>query len=94
MATEDDRPMSGQRVRRSITDLEAAYDKGDTKPLDDLVRAWAAIQAKGPDDPDSFQRIAGYHGAPLRGAGWGNADWWGGHCNHGNVLFPTWHRAY
>ncbi|KAL7620341.1 hypothetical protein AAE478_009335 [Parahypoxylon ruwenzoriense] len=19
---------------------------------------------------------------------------WGGYCNHGNVLFPTWHRAY
>ena len=20
--------------------------------------------------------------------------YWGGYCNHGNVLFPTWHRAY
>ncbi|KAI9172692.1 Tyrosinase [Paramyrothecium foliicola] len=20
--------------------------------------------------------------------------WWGGYCNHANVLFPTWHRAY
>lgn len=25
----------------------------------------------------------------------GNApQWWRGYCNHGNVLFPTWHRAY
>ncbi|KAJ8131576.1 hypothetical protein O1611_g2051 [Lasiodiplodia mahajangana] len=31
---------------------------------------------------------------PFRGAGWGNPSWWGGYCNHGNVLFPTWHRAY
>ena len=38
--------------------------------------------------------IGGYHGEPFRGAGWGNASYWGGYCNHGNVLFPTWHRAY
>lgn len=23
-----------------------------------------------------------------------DSAWWGGYCNHGNVLFPTWHRAY
>ncbi|KAF5691717.1 tyrosinase [Fusarium circinatum] len=23
-----------------------------------------------------------------------NPDWWGGYCQHQNVLFPTWHRAY
>ncbi|KAI6773062.1 hypothetical protein HG530_004020 [Fusarium avenaceum] len=61
---------------------------------DDLVRAFAGIQKLDPTDPNSFFMIAGYHGEPFRGAGWGNPQWWGGYCNHGNVLFPTWHRAY
>ena len=38
--------------------------------------------------------LGGYHGEPFRGAGWDATAWWGGYCNHGNVLFPTWHRAY
>ncbi len=38
--------------------------------------------------------IGGYHGEPFRGAGWGNPSCWGVYCNHGNVLFPTWHRMY
>jgi tyrosinase len=38
--------------------------------------------------------IGGYHGEPFRGAGWGSSNYWGGYCNHGNILFPTWHRAY
>ncbi|KAH7193969.1 putative tyrosinase [Fusarium flagelliforme] len=61
---------------------------------DNLVRAFAGIQKLDPTDPNSFFMIAGYHGEPFRGAGWGNPQWWGGYCNHGNVLFPTWHRAY
>ena len=61
---------------------------------DDLVRAFAGIQKLDPSNPNSFFTIAGYHGEPFRGAGWGNPQWWGGYCNHGNVLFPTWHRAY
>lgn len=27
-------------------------------------------------------------------AGWSNSTWWGGYCYHGQILFPTWHRAY
>lgn len=34
------------------------------------------------------------HGQPFRGSGYSSAEWWGGYCHHGNVLFPTWHRAY
>lgn len=69
------------------------FKQGDAE-LDDLVLAWSKIQALPPSDPNSFEHIAGYHGEPFRGAGWGNPQWWGGYCNHGNVLFPTWHRAY
>jgi tyrosinase len=82
------------RLRKSLTDLQAAYEAGDKKPLEDLMRAWQGIKALPPEDPNSFFMIGGYHGEPFRGAGWGNGSWWGGYCNHGNVLFPTWHRVY
>lgn len=58
------------RVRRSITELQDDYAKGNTKPLEDLWRAWKGIQERDPDHPESFFRLAGYHGAPFRGAGW------------------------
>ena len=87
--------MSGSlRVRRSISDVLTDYFEGEKEPLDKLIRAWHGIQQLSPDDENSFFKIAGYRGEPFRGAGWGNAAWWGGYCNHGNVLFPTWHRAY
>ncbi|KXJ86062.1 hypothetical protein Micbo1qcDRAFT_219907 [Microdochium bolleyi] len=80
--------MGGGTVRRkNVRNLSV-------EERDDLVRAWAGIQKLSPDDPNSFFMIAGYHGEPFRGAGYSNSQWWGGWCNHGNVLFPTWHRAY
>ncbi|KAK9727562.1 hypothetical protein K7432_001770 [Basidiobolus ranarum] len=83
------------RIRYSLTDLENQYyNQGNKKPLEDLVRAFQGIQKLPPTDPNSFFVIGGYHGEPFRGAGWGSSQWWGGYCNHGNVLFPTWHRAY
>jgi tyrosinase len=82
------------RVRRSLTDLQDDYDKGNKKPLEDLMRAWKGIKELPPDNPESFFMLGGYHGEPFRGAGWSNSSYWGGYCNHGNVLFPTWHRVY
>lgn len=82
------------RVRRSLIDLQADYETGNRLPLETLMRAWKGIKELPPTDPNSFFVIAGYHGEPFRGAGWGNSSYWGGYCNHGNVLFPTWHRAY
>jgi len=70
------------RLRRSIQALQQDYDKGKKKPLEDLWRAWIGIQRLPHDDPNSLFTLAGYHGMP------------GNYCNHGNVLFPTWHRAY
>lgn len=74
-------------VRRNIRSL-SKWEQ------DDVVKAFAGIQALPPSDPNSYFTIAGYHGEPFRGAGYSNQQWWGGYCNHGNVLFPTWHRAY
>ncbi|KAK1986205.1 hypothetical protein LZ30DRAFT_778531 [Colletotrichum cereale] len=79
--------MGGVTTRKNIRNLSKAE-------LDNLVRAFAAIQKLPAEDPNSFFVIAGYHGEPFRGAGFANSAWWGGYCNHGNVLFPTWHRAY
>lgn len=81
-------------VRRSLIDLQTDYENGNKKPLEDLMRAWRGIKELPPTDPNSFFMIGGYHGEPFRGAGWGSAAYWGGYCNHGNVLFPTWHRVY
>lgn len=86
--------MTKLRVRRSLHDVQDDFQKGNKAELENLMRAWKGIKELPPDDPNSFFMIAGYHGEPFRGAGWGNAAYWGGYCNHGNVLFPTWHRVY
>ena len=82
------------RVRRSLHDVQDDYAAGNKAELEALWRAWKGIKDLPPDDPNSFFVIGGYHGEPFRGAGWGSSAYWGGYCNHGNVLFPTWHRAY
>jgi tyrosinase len=82
------------RIRRSIQELQDDYQKGKKKPLEDLMRAWKGIKELPADDPRSFFMLGGFHGEPFRGAGWANSTYWGGYCNHGNVLFPTWHRVY
>jgi tyrosinase len=81
-------------VRRSLHDLQKDYENGIKKPLEDLMRAWKGIYELDPTDPKSFYCLAGFHGEPFRGAGYGDSSYWGGYCNHGNVLFPTWHRVY
>jgi tyrosinase len=81
-------------VRRSISDLQADYDAGNRKPLETLMRAWKGIKELPSDDPRSFFIIGGYHGEPFRGPGATDPSWWGGYCQHGTVLFPSWHRAY
>lgn len=82
------------RIRRSLTDIQADYDAGKTAELDALMRAWRGIKALPPEDPNSFFTIGGYHGEPFGGPGATNPSWWGGYCQHGTVLFPSWHRAY
>ena len=82
------------RVRRSVRELWSAYEAGDKRPLEDLLRAWIGIKAADPDSYNSFFVIGGYHGEPFVGQGARSNQYWGGYCNHGNVLFPTWHRVY
>lgn len=87
-------PSNGSRVRYSVRELQDKYDNGDKKPLEDLMRAWHKIKSLPPEDVRSFFNVGGYHGEPFVGPGALSSRYWGGYCNHGNVLFPTWHRVY
>ena len=90
------------KTRYSVSYLQAEYDKGNKRPLEDVVRAWKGIQEKyPPSDKRSFFVLGGYHGEPFNYRTAVDAlsqtdiyTYWGGWCNHGNVLFPTWHRVY
>jgi tyrosinase len=81
-------------VRRSLRELQTEYDKGNKQPLEDLVKAWAGIQQLADTDPLSFFVLGGYHGEPFQYRTDVKYLYWGGWCNHGNILFPTWHRIY
>lgn len=87
-------PASPLRIRRSLVELQKEYEQGNRKPLADLVRAWQGIKNLKHEDLRSFFALGGYHGEPFRGPGEYSSSYWGGYCNHGNVLFPTWHRVY
>ncbi|KAF8417650.1 putative tyrosinase [Tirmania nivea] len=83
--------MPASRVRHSIAELQTLYPERFVQ----LVRAFRGIQKLGPEDPNSFFTIGGYHGEPFLPPPEGQEkDWWGGYCHHTNVLFPLWHRAY
>lgn len=89
------------RLRQSLLTLQNEYDKGNKAPLEALVRAWKGIQELPPSDKRSFFVLGGYHGEPFNYRTAVDAlsptdtyTYWGGWCNHGNVLFPTWHRVY
>ncbi len=88
------KPVKKQRVRYSVRELADLHDNNITKPLEDLFRAWKGIKELPQFDPNSFFTLGGYHGEPFIGEGAVDGDYWGGYCNHGNVLFPTWHRVY
>ena len=81
-------------IRRSLTDIQKDYDSGNKAPLETLMRAWKGIKELPQENLNSFFIIGGFHGEPFRGKGETDPNWWGGYCQHGTVLFPSWHRAY
>lgn len=84
------------RVRKSIQHIYNDFKSGkDTATLEKLMVAWQFMKALPPSDPNSFMTLGGFHGEPFAGRGsYDAANYWGGYCNHGNILFPTWHRTY
>ncbi|MCM2681084.1 tyrosinase family protein [Echinimonas agarilytica] len=71
---------SGVRVRKNIRHLSE-------RELNDLRNAYEGLYKVsadgGNDDERGYQWIAGVHGLPTPF-----------YCQHGNLNFPTWHRAY
>lgn len=86
-------------IRLSLRELDK---KDNAKKRNDFLKAWKLIQELPPTNPNSFWSIASYHGmpfkqrrVPLGGDGKDKEPkTWGGYCQHGNVLFPFWHRFY
>ena len=93
-------------IRLSLRELDK---KCNAQKKNDFLKAWKLIQELPPDNPNSFWSIATYHGMPFKqrrvplggdesegdSSGTGNDEkTWGGYCQHGNVLFPFWHRFY
>ncbi|MGN7986321.1 tyrosinase family protein [Pedobacter sp. 22226] len=82
------------KVRRSIQNIYNDFNNGKPEELEKLMVAWQFIKALPADNPNSFMTLGGFHGEPFVGRGAYDGSYWGGYCNHGNILFPTWHRAY
>ncbi|XP_068693985.1 uncharacterized protein [Montipora foliosa] len=86
-------------IRLSLRELDKKYN---AKKKNDFLKAWKLIQELPPTNPNSFWSIASYHGMPFKQrrvplCGDGKDEEpkiWGGYCQHGNVLFPFWHRFY
>lgn len=59
------------------------------------------MQALDHKSKSSFFYFGSLHGLPFEEregldglSAYERYIYWGGYCNHGNILFPTWHRAY
>lgn len=81
-------------TRYSVRELQAMKLAGNHEPLDKLIKAWKGIKELPYNDKKSFFMLGGYHGEPFEGPHKDDPKYWGGYCNHANVLFPTWHRIY
>lgn len=81
-------------TRYSVRELEEMRKAGNAIPLDNLIKAWKGIKELDYKDKRSFFMLGGYHGEPFEGPDKEDKKYWGGYCNHANVLFPTWHRIY
>ena len=90
MADSDNLP-----VRMSVREL---MKEENSSKRNSLLRAWKRISELPPENPNSFYQIAGFHGEPFVKSQVESIPegdpYWGGYCQHQNVLFPFWHRLY
>eukprot|EP00884_Botryococcus_braunii_P000736 jgi/Botrbrau1/10663/Bobra.53_2s0020.1 len=88
----------GIRLRVNIQELSTQQKWQDHYDL--LIQAFIAFEGKDTDDVWGCYQIAGIHGLPYQPYDNATGDWkwtpgtWGGYCQHGSPLFPTWHRPY
>eukprot|EP00250_Pteridium_aquilinum_P013878 c21630_g2_i1 orf=1-1068(-) len=83
-------------IRKDDNDLSRLKMRRDL-----FLLAFSKVQSLPSSDKWSFYQIGGIHGlphVPYDGAkgSWDPTiqSWWGGYCQHGSPLFPTWHRPY
>ncbi|CAF1556877.1 unnamed protein product, partial [Didymodactylos carnosus] len=78
-----------------ISVLEFFYTDKQKKKRDLFLRALSEMMSNlKNDDPWSYFAIAGIHGLPGNAYATAAAPLGRGYCEHGTVLFPTWHRPY
>ncbi|CAG8613985.1 656_t:CDS:2 [Gigaspora margarita] len=87
-------------------DIIDFYDNETYQPqFDLLIQSYQALKERPYEDMRSYYQVSGIHGLPysaydgVTGSNpYKSSDFsegrWGGYCNHGNVLFPSWHRPY
>jgi len=62
-----------------------------------FLQGFGTLKHKHLEDPRSFYQIAGIHGLPWEpydGITNDPEEKFSGYCEHGSILFPTWHRPY
>lgn len=94
-------PFSSVCTRRELGSLMSSATYARHKDL--LLLSMRAMMDADPNDPQSYFQLAKIHGEPFvayngvtnLASPWrGQANRWGGYCDHGAYTFPTWHRAY
>ncbi|CAG8795097.1 13519_t:CDS:2 [Dentiscutata erythropus] len=89
--------------RRDLFDF---YGNETYRPqFDLLIQGYQALKDRPYEDMRSYYQVSGIHGLPYTAYdGVTGSDpyksseisegRWGGYCQHGSALFPTWHRPY
>jgi tyrosinase len=87
-------------VHRRVEILDFGYKPEYEKQRTLLLLGFRQLLYRDPTDPRSYWQIAGIHGIPYAPYDGVKGDYskrqtgWGGYCQHGNPLFPTFHRPY
>ena len=78
-----------------VSVFEFFYDEKHKDERDLFLRAMSRMMNNTDiDDPWSYYAIAGIHGLPQKVYDSAESPGTKGYCEHGTVLFPTWHRPY
>lgn len=85
-------------------DIMEMFAPDNMKMSNLFLQAMHAMMELPPEDHRSYYQIAGIHGLPFvayrdsvnksYSLDPSKLHGWAGYCQHGSVLFPTWHRAY
>jgi len=83
-----------KKVRKSILEIQRDWENGNIKELENLMTAWAGINALAPSEFDSFFVVDGFYGESLREIDLISNQWWSDWWRHCNLLFPSQYSMY